>query len=379
MSLLFGQKDPVSEARTHVLIIGVGGYPYLSGGTKETTQTTDGAQALGQLSSPPASAEAFYNTVLKLERNWITPLGSVEVLVSPAPTGKPVFTGQNVDAATLNNIEDVYGDWKKRCNSNPDNVAIFFFCGHGLDKGEHYLLAEDFGKQPDNPWRGAFAFDMTRRGFFTCVAKTQLFFIDACRQVTPDMLRTDLAVTPIDQPSLLAKDCTYNLTQKAAAANEKAYGKKNEASFYTKALIGALSGNAVNRDTGAWRINTAGLSTKMNAFLQLEAPDQGYPQRCISTTSDVVDIIQFDAAPMLSLQVTCDPDAALALAELSCVELQTNDTQMRPPAATPWNLQIQAGFYKIQASFNGGSPYAHTPVFKPLMPPFVVEKLKCTL
>lgn len=85
MALLFDQIQQIPQ--THVLIIGVGAYPYLDGGSSPVQQTFDGAQLLGQLSSPPVSAEAFYNMVVDLHNNdsWIKPLGSVDVLVSADP------------------------------------------------------------------------------------------------------------------------------------------------------------------------------------------------------------------------------------------------------------------------------------------------------
>lgn len=376
MALYFNQIQ--QSPQTHILIIGVGGYPYLNGGTKAIPQTFDGAQMLGQLSSPPVSAEAFFNMAVELhsEGAWIKPLGSINVLVSPDPTANNLFGGKALEPATIGNIENAYLDWKKLCDADPENVAIFFFCGHGLDKAEHYLLAEDFGQRPDNPWKGSFAFDMTRRAFFSCKARTQLFFIDACRQLSSDMLKTDLPANPIEPPSLLAKDCKFNLTQKAAAANESAYGKKNEVSFYTKALIGALKGNASNNDIGEWRIATGTLSYKMNSFLQLEAPGEGYPQRCISTTSDTTDIIRFTKPPMVPLLVTCTPDAALPFAELSCLDPNTNQGETRPPQGDPWETRIKAGLYKIEANFRGGE-YKSNYIFKLVTPPSVNQILNC--
>jgi len=376
MALYFNQIQ--QKPQTHILIIGVGGYPYLNGGAQAIPQTFDGAQLLGQLSSPPVSAEAFYNMAMELhnEGAWIKPLGSINVLVSPDPSAGNLFAGQTLEPATISNIENAYLDWKKLCNSDPENVAIFFFCGHGLDKGEHYLLAEDFGQRADNPWKGSFAFDMTRRAFFSCKARTQLFFIDACRQLTSDMLRTDLPANPIEPPSMLARDCAFNLTQKAAAANESAYGKKNEVSFYTKALIGALKGNASNNDIGEWRIATGTLSYKMNSFLQLEAPGEGYPQRCISTTSDTTDIIRFTKPPMVPLKVTCTPDAALPFAELSCLDPNTNQGERRAPQGDPWETRIKAGLYKIEANFSGGQ-YRSNAIFRLVTPPSVNQILNC--
>jgi Caspase domain len=376
MALLFNEIQ--QTAQTHIFIVGVGGYPYLEGGTQEKVQMLDGAKQLKQLSSPQVSVEAFYNTVMDLHnaQAWMKPLGSIELLLSPAPGGKQVFGDAAQQPATIANIKAAYWNWKARCDTDAGNIAIFFFCGHGLDKGEHYLLAEDFGEVPGNPWDATFAFDQTRRAFFNCKASTQLFFVDACRQVTADMLLIDLPINPIEPPNILSKECKFNLTQKAAAANESAYGKKDEPSFYTKALTGALKGNASNNDAGEWRIATGTLSSKMNTYLQDESPDEGYSQRCVSTNNGDTDILRFDSAPVVSLKVTCDPAAALQQAELYCIDPATDIGPTRPPDVHPWQLDISAGIYKIGANFNGPLFKQHQ-VFAYVKPPKFIQTLNC--
>ena len=382
MSLLYDNVQDV--AQTHVLIIGVGAYDNLPGGTDPKEQQFFSAQSLGQLTTSILSAKAFYETVLELGReksagervgNWTKPLGSVEVLISQVPGTNPIFE-QPINPANRANILQAYFSWKNRCNTRADNVAVFYFCGHGLDKGEHFLLAQDFGKVPENPWEGSFAFDMTRRAFFGCKAETQLFFIDACRQLTSDMIMIDVPLNPIEPPSLRARDCKFNLTQKAAAANESAYGPKSGVTFYTQALIGALTGNASDNDNSQWRVNTGTLAARMNAFLQRVAPSEGYSQRCISTTSDVVDIIHFDHPPVVQVTIGCLPDKALAHAHLACENLQTNNEHTREPEALPWKVVVEAGIYRLKASFTGGE-FQSTSVVKPIAPPFVNQQINC--
>lgn len=375
--MILHYNKEIEKPKTHILLIGVGGYPYLKGGYHATSQTHYTAKSLGQLSSPPVSIEAFYQTAIKFndQKSWIKPLGSIEILVSVAPEGTSVFKEMDVESATLENIKASYWSWKKRCDENPDNVAIFLFCGHGLEKGEHFLLAEDFGKRPQNPWEGAFAFDTTRRAFFSCKATTQIFFIDACRLVNSDMLETDLLINPIEPPNLRSRDCKYNLTQKAAAANENAYGFKNRPSFYTSALIKALEGNAVDHDSGKWKISTGSLSVKMNNLIRMESFKEGYAQRCISTTGDVTDLIQLHSPPEVTFNISCNPRRALPLAILSCTELETNVTQRRSNEKGIWQIKVKAGICKVDATFDG--LFNSTSAHKYVLPPFAEEELMC--
>ncbi|MFT3678681.1 MAG: caspase family protein [Ferruginibacter sp.] len=378
MALLFQNIKPIPQ--THVFVIGIGGYPYLDKGIRATPQLSGAARQLGQLSSPGYSARAFCETVLDLENagNWQQPLGSLEVLLSPHPEDTISLPGLTNEAATLQNIKDAYWRWKARCDTNADNIAVFYYCGHGLDNGEHFLLTEDFGRNPHNPWEGTIAFDSTRRAFFSCKAKTQLFFVDACRQLTPDMLSTQLPLNPIEQPNLFSKDCLYNLTQKAAAANESAYGRKNEISYYTSALIGALKGNAAEADEDGWCIQLSGIATKMNELIQAAAPESGFFQRCVNFTSDSTIIVRLSRPPQVKVKVMCNPTVALEKATLYCRDGDDNPVNTRAPESAPWEFSLDAGIYRLGASFPQGQ-YRDKSILTQMLPPFAKQTLNCML
>lgn len=190
MALIFPDNRGNSPS-THVLIIGVGGYRHLQGGTTPSQEVVDKVGVLGQLTSPPCSVIAFAQHLLSSHADLRSPLGSIDLLISPTPNdSQPFPVGINVGPATLNDIQTSYGVWRKRCNRHKDNIAIFYFCGHGLEKEEQFLLAEDFGANPNNPWLGAFSFTSTRLAFHGCLAETQCFFIDACRNITSAMLKS---------------------------------------------------------------------------------------------------------------------------------------------------------------------------------------------
>lgn len=377
MALYFNSN--IDGPQTHILIVGVGSYPFLSGGRQSKEQTFDGAQLLGQLGSPPISAEAFYKSILNLNENgcWITPLGTVDVLVSADAESVGLFDGKELEPATIANVKSAYWRWKERCNTDEGNTALFFFCGHGLDNGEQYLLAEDFGENTGNPWEGTFAFDMTRRAFSACKAKTQIFLIDACRQLTNNMVSTDLPKNPIDPPNRYVTESKFSLVQKAAAPNEAAYGIDGQPSFYTKALINALHGHASSNKSDNWIVSTAAIATQMTTLLMQVAESEGYDQRCISTTSDVTDLLKLPGPPEVPLTITCKPDQALIHASLSYQELNTQMGSSRPPSNEPWKVIVAAGIYLMDASFANGGYTSVPPRVKSVIPPFTNEESKC--
>lgn len=363
--------------KTHILIVGIGAYPFLQGGSEQLEQQYDWSNRLGQLTSPPVSAEVFFDTVIDLENRhcWIKPIGSIEVLVSETPGGS-VFKNFTKEAATMDNIEAAYWRWKARCDQDVENVAIFYFCGHGLEKSDHYCLAEDFGNLPQNPWGKAFSIDKTRDGFCSCIAQTQIFLIDSCRTVTKEMLATELIIPGIENSKFETPDCLYDLTQKAAAKNEMAHGKKNKPSYYMAAMVKALNGHAAKNVDDQWIISTSTLATKMNNLIGNEAESERYAQRCISRNSLDVGIIRLTDAPMVPFAITCYPDPALWVAELHCTEVETQDTQSRPANSNPWSLEVKAGIYKVEARFQDGK-FKDSSKHKSVEPPSSSSSINC--
>jgi hypothetical protein len=86
--------------------------------------------------------------------NQQAPLGSIELLLSPATINYELPDGgfKQVDAATTPNIQAAFNNWYARANKSEKNVAVFYFCGHGLESDVTLLLLEDFGSNPNNLW-----------------------------------------------------------------------------------------------------------------------------------------------------------------------------------------------------------------------------------
>ncbi|WP_437919662.1 hypothetical protein [Sphingobacterium sp. LRF_L2] len=364
--------------QTHIFIIGVGGYPYIKGGTHEKVQTLDCAKKFGQLSSPPLSAKAIYDTFINLHNQgaWIKPLGSIEVLISPLDAAPLILKDEEVGRAHMENIKDSFNAWIERCNKSTENVAIFFFCGHGVDKIEHVLLAEDFGKNTLNPWDGSFSFDSTRRGFYTCKASTQLFFIDACRLFTADMLLTEVPLHALIPPHFNATECQFDLTQKAAAFKEGAYARVNDVSYYTMALIRALEGGALTKEQDEWTISQSSLATKMEELIEMVYEGKVPEQRCINRTSKSTNILRFAESPSIDVVIDCSPEDAHNLAYLSYSEAETNLSDSRQPHIDPWKINIKPGIYKLSATFPDGQ-YTNMSEYRNFMPPAGARTLKC--
>lgn len=342
--------------KMHVFLIGVGGYSFVKGGINAKQQQFDYAKDTGQLKSPEASVRELYKTLVDLQARglWTTPIGSIEVLLSPAPGGSNTLNGETLKPATIANIMKSYNEWKDRCDSDGDNVAFFFYCGHGFEHTSQYLLAEDFADNIRLPFLGAFNFNETRVAFESCNAKTQLFFVDSCRNITNDMLINGTPCMPLDTPSNLTTNCLYDLTQRAAAKNQSAQGKANEASYYTKALIKGLEGGAAKKKGSNWVVTTGNLCRDIIVLIESVKSGQGFKERCHTVYNGSMDLINYSSPPMVDMTVCCTPDNAHLAASFSCNNLETNKVISNPPQPLPWNFMTEAGMYKITAQFENG-------------------------
>lgn len=354
MALIFPDSRG-NQPSTHVLIIGVGGYRHLQGGVDVRQQVMQHVGLLHQLTSPPISAVAFAQHLLDSKDDLRASLGSIDLLISPSPDDPaPIPTHMQADPATMANIRAGYAAWRERCDRNEDNIAIFYFCGHGLEKTEQYLLAEDFGADPLNPWLGAFAFDSTRLAFNGCRADTQCFFIDACRKITSAMLQTRPNVTELEIVREDVPDCAFNLTMKAAARNETALGPRRGVSYFTQALLKALQGAVASQGSTGWSIETGQISAHITDILRLIKASEGFTQRCSCEVIGNTELLRINGTPKVFLNLACTPDGANNVVELAFGRPGLPPVDILSHQGAPWSLNVDAGFYVAEARFSQG-------------------------
>ena len=364
---------------THALVIGVGGYRHLRGGADERQQVIEqNVGKLNQLTSPPRSAVAFAQHLLDAKNNLRSPLGSIELLISPAPEDlDPIPAHMSAGLPTMANIRTAYAAWRERCNRHKDNIAIFYFCGHGLEKTQQYLLAEDFGADPLNPWLGAFAFNSTRLAFHACLAETQCFFIDACRNITPAMLRTQPNPPELEIVRDDISNCAFNLTMKASARNESALGPKRDTSYFTQALLKALRGAVASQGATGWNVETGQISAHITEILRTIKKSEGFTQRCPCEVIGNTVLLRILETPKVNLNLACLPEDANQYVQLVFGRL--GGTQIKFPAhqGAPWALYVDAGYYVAEANFQeGGFGNTKREIFV-CPPPFRDYYLEC--
>jgi hypothetical protein len=265
------QSEVSAAPQVHALVIGVGQYTHLD----QPAAAEFGLDPV--LTSPPLSAAAFAGFVLDEldELGGTRALGSVDLYLSGATTFTSGRSGEvsAIDAPTTENVVAAIKAWAARCRSHEENLALFYFCGHGIDKARELgLLLADFGSEPNlfensisvTALQGAMGAERSPR--------QQCFFVDACRQPSPEAMRyagpvgRDVLGWKIDLRGAEDSSIFY-----ATLPTDPAYGQTGDVAPFTRSLLRALRGLGVRTlRNGYWEVTTSYLQQAIRAAMRAD-------------------------------------------------------------------------------------------------------------
>lgn len=380
--------------RVHALVIGVGAYRHLPGGTDPVAHDTLG---LRQLSGPPLSARAFADWVATSMRHPRAALGTVELLTSPgapapddegappdddgADPGEPAPSAATVDVPTMAAVADAFEAWYQRCDTHEDNVALLYFCGHGVERESLFLLMEDFARSSLSLLENALDVGQTYQGLARCRAREQYVFVDACREI-PFQLLQQLSgnARVLVAPQLVADQRRDTALVYATSGGAKAYGRPNRPTRFTEALIRALDGLGGRLDGARWVVDVSSLQRAIT--LILAEPRGGAPVQLPSVRGAGLGVLhRFDGAPVVPVSLQCLPAAAVAAATITLSPLAALPGAVvgaAPPTlvagARGWSVEVPADIYSLAVDFPGGG-YAAARKSIAALPPGVYDEL----
>jgi hypothetical protein len=317
---------------------------------------------MGQLSSPQHSVTSLARWFIDHYNNPERPLRSLTAVVSkgtraftfsPEP-GKRV----KVERATMGAISQAVLQWKRCADQHAQNLAIFYFCGHGvISESEQALLAEDYGSVPENALQHAISFREFKLGMQTCAARNQCFFIDACRSQSNALSDArSHAGSPIISPNLSADPINLNTAVfNGTRLGAPAFGRPNKASVFVEALLKSFKGAACKNDDGAWRVTTDSLQGGVNAFVkrELRKYDENRQVVTCELNADDLSLHVLREHPSIPVSVACHPEAANGRATMEVRNGQGMVAQ-RPSDPEPWEFELPFGEYEFAATFDSG-------------------------
>jgi Caspase domain len=273
----------------HALVLGVGGYDWLYGGRRHVPRRRGDklSRKMRQLTSPPASARAFCSVLQdRLSKHSGPPLGSIEAVISEAHG--PSDTHLGAGRANLADVQEAFGTWYDRCDSHPENIALFFFCGHGVQlgaHGDHALLLQDTGQDPHHYFQNAIDIGHTIRNMRANRASIQCYFIDACRDSHDlDLDYETLNATPLGESRVRDRE-PEQLVVLSTSAGAAAYGDPDRPTVFTQAVLRALFSPQASNSDDDWHVTTTSIGPAVNGLMRWPGLSADVPaeQQCLIT------------------------------------------------------------------------------------------------
>lgn len=359
-SLIFKDNRPADAVGVHAVVIGVGHYAHLPGGSSHRFADHEG---MVQLSSPPRSAEHIAKWLLDTYHDdQSMPLRSMHMLVSKKGAAQKFHhkhcPESEIASATLGNIKKAARDWFRRSDENAQNLLLFYFCGHGISAGmQHTLLSTDFGEDTLAPFENAVNFTDFHLGMGRCKAQSQVYFVDACRSISKNLIEQSASfgdslipgVTPIVQ-----KTAPVFLS---AQPGEKAMGLPREPSAFAQALPLAFKGGAWDKVDGEWVVCTSMLRRAlerqtrrvMRAFPNFNFEVGGYADATIT-------IKRPEGEPVVPVDLGGRPDTDHNLLELAYEPDGTNAQVIKEVNNDEvWLIDLTEGDYEFSAKFQNAA------------------------
>ena len=378
MTTIYEAAARANVPQLHALVIGVGRYQYLPGGA----QARPGLPPLGQPTSAAFSARRVVDWLLTRPLNYLTvEIGSVELLLSdtagqayvpPVPPVPPAGglaapNQPNVDAATMaapNNIQPAFERWFGRCNARTSDVAMFYFCGHGIRRfGDLLLLPEDFGIYQQGTYNTSINFNKTYANLSACKARRQMVVIDAC-QTASDIAEAALNGDGVSllNPSVNDLDGDYTSILIQASGGLPAFGTAGQTSRVTEAFLQSLEEAAWSLDQGAqyWEVTDATIKESVkhlvnsgNKRRSQQESQSVKPDGPTSSNWQFV-ICRMQQRPQVRVSVFCDPGSYNANATFGY--RVNGGAWTQAPAQGIYDLQLDAGLYDFSCTLPGRPP-----------------------
>lgn len=343
-------------AGTHALVVGVGEYPSLQGGSGPLFADHEG---MGQLTSAPVSALRFAEWLATSYRSTTHPLRSLRVLVSapaqqawaPSPGAPPTVP----DRATFANLKDGILEWYG--DLTQADRALFFFSGHGIAAGIHQtLLLEDYGRVPAAALGSALDFEAFRAAMLRAPALEQCYFVDACRVCSGKLMRAlgHYGDPILDPSATLPSPPRRQPVLYATMPGASAYGRPGTTSLFTEALLKAMRGAGAEQTMDGWAIRPGRLRDGVEHLLDWMARPYGSVQSCLGDGIASFDLHEIDA-PEVPVVVRCRKPIDVTKSKLIITGPAANREQL-PPVPEAFSLDLPAGEYAFVAAPPNGAP-----------------------
>lgn len=375
--------DETVKTGLDALLIGVSQYPFV------------GKVGMEDLFGPALSVMEMADWLVENRKELFFPLKSVRLLASPLPQEvamSPKLAQQ--PRALLEQVKEVAGNWQKAASESPDGATLFYFAGHGIQrsKGDSVLLLEDFLDPAsitdlertigvNNIYNGMGNFRSHPQ-----LARTQFYFIDACRV---DLEKLRLADFEAQEPSPLFKVERGGVDDRTApiffgaAAGKAAWNQTGVSTLFWQDLRACLDGQASEKRRGAdgqheWVVTVGQLNDSLCKMVNRFNAARGLEMRSFNLdkfSAGALDarIRRLGKAPLVPCRIELLPEEAAGHVTVTIDLPGVKEAESHPGSASGLSFEMEANIYRIGAALDPDfkSNYrAPVPDFQPVEPPF---------
>jgi Caspase domain len=393
MPLVFDERARVGEAPgVHALIAGVSDYTHLPGGAGPPADKSFGMQ---QLSSAALSAYRIYEWLIARKDRLPAPLASVRLLLAATPpevAAEPALA-EITGSCTLSEFKSDAGAWRADARTHRESTTVFYFAGHGVQrtKGDAVLLLQDFGAPGTTILEKAVNTKNIQNGMAPSpsqpeIARTQLYFVDACRML-PEAFRDyeQLDTSPVFDPEVGGEDDRRTPTYFAAVPGAVAYARPGVQTLFSEALLACLNGGAAELEEvegeDRWTVTHFSLGDKLAERVREIAADAGAVQWIRSDGFGTNAPLHYlDGPPRVDVELEVVPSGALEWARVAILDDSGAPAAELPTplAPNPYATTLPAGVYAVRAAIDPPTdpyiPFTGPP--RPVMPPRARKVIK---
>lgn len=371
MALIFDNREQ-GEPGVHVILIGVGTF---ADARAADLLEGDAPGSFADLETPLHSIEAFAGWLQTELDVADTPLRTLRGLGASSRR----TSGLGVTRPTFDNIAREVGEWSDDVDTHEDNLAIFYFCGHGLRIGEmQLLLAEDFGSNSRAPFEDSIEPELLANAMRQMKARRQIFLIDACSTEVPFSRRYENV-----RPRTIVQEArNENLAKseqcliRASKLGTRAFGSASGPSLFMDAFLRAMKGaGAVSAERRQWVISTDMLRMALSWLIQLRP--EGVGQEVSfggGTLSTSVLFHKLPGDPLVPVRVSCDPKEFESVSAL-----HVNRTEHSPAGNWPESFDVERRAHDFEAveTTSRGTKIHGQVLQEVIAPPFVNVSIPC--
>ncbi len=363
MTLVIDNRQNVNGPGLHAFIVGISDYAHL----EVPGPNVDPAVGFGmtRLASPALSAFRMQEWLKKPPHGstLAAPLKTCRLLLAPSNAERvvePALAGSGVERPLRASFVRSAVEWRKDASVDPADQTLFYFAGHGIRTGpeESVLALEDFAIPNFPQIERCASVTNVRQGMapapsFPNIARTQFYFIDACRNL-PEAVRkfVSLRAPDVFDVELNDHDGRATPTYFATVDGGFAIGRSGKTTVFCEALLDAFTrGAEVAEDFGQstrWPVTSVTLKRALDRYL-LRKFRGAAPEVDLRGMVREPALLYLDQ-PEVEIDIEVTPAGLAGQSEIALLDDSANPAFQAPLMQPTLTRLVNAGIYRLQVS-----------------------------